>query len=188
MLALETSLVVHRYIRTFYLKILKENWNINFFKTDFATFGAQKLLISSDTSSSRVTIELLIPPNATVGDNPVTGFKIELRKLNSNNWGTLEYSDTQPKDITDVLEEGFTYEFITSLKNGDSYGEPEASQTLEVPCRGNLLTKYIPLLNLISNPIACNNVNSMRRGYMNAPYTFFQLQIIYPNNETMHDF
>ncbi|XP_071841223.1 uncharacterized protein [Apostichopus japonicus] len=117
-------------------KILKINWNINFFTTDFATLGAKPLLISSNTSSSRVTIELPIRPNATDGDNnTVTGFKIEFRKLNSNNWTKKEYSDTEPKDITDSLEDGFTYEIKTSLKYGDSFSEPEAPQTFKVPCR-----------------------------------------------------
>lgn len=97
--------------------------------------GDKKLLISIDTTPLRVTIELLIRPDATVGDNPVTGYKIECRKLNSNNWSTKEYSDTQPKDITDLVEEGFTYEIKTSLKYGDSYSEPEASETFTIPCR-----------------------------------------------------
>ncbi|XP_071845848.1 uncharacterized protein [Apostichopus japonicus] len=102
---------------------------------DFSQYGAKQLLISSNTSSPRVTIELPIRPDATFGENAVTGFKIEFRKLNSKNWSILEYPDTQPKDITDILEDGFTYEIKTSLKYGDSFSEPEASQTFKVPCR-----------------------------------------------------
>ncbi|PIK59439.1 hypothetical protein BSL78_03652 [Apostichopus japonicus] len=84
--------------------------------------------------SSRPCLDKSVPCNV-VGDNPVTGYKIECRKLNSNNWSTKEYSDTQPKDITDLVEEGFTYEIKTSLKYGDSYSEPEASETFTIPCR-----------------------------------------------------
>lgn len=99
----------------------------------------------SISPSCGVSIQVL----SSAGLQNMTGYKLEYIEENSSVWVVLEFAGTEPNQLDDLLEGGYTYEVRTSVKYGDTYSEPARIHSCIMPCKGKKNNSGLRYLNTV---------------------------------------
>ncbi|PIK61575.1 putative twitchin-like [Apostichopus japonicus] len=99
------------------------------------TNGILRAVNISISPSCGVSIQVL----SSAGLQNMTGYKLEYIEENSSVWVVLEFAGTEPNQLDDLLEGGYTYEVRTSVKYGDTYSEPARIHSCIMPCKDPII-------------------------------------------------